>query len=174
MRRPDWLGEAALPPLPPNVRDRYSQRAIQEGRITTALNLFHKGKQKAAINISGLGDGLSPFSYALSLEQSKTEKLFVEYLSENGHSIFWNAEFIRFERKGNSLLIYFKDVSQQEQIIEAVYLVGCDGAGSLVRHQMGILLEGDTVPKIFYVADVKLQSTVIDKNELFILISFIA
>jgi len=145
-----------------------AQRAIYEGRITTALNLFHRGKQKAAVNIAGLGNGLSAFPYALSLEQSKTEKLLVEYLSGNGHSVFWNAEFIRFERKKKNLLIYYKDLNQEEQIIEALYLVGCDGAGSLVRHQMDILLEGDTVPKIFYVADVKLQSPVIDKNELYI------
>jgi 2-polyprenyl-6-methoxyphenol hydroxylase-like FAD-dependent oxidoreductase len=145
-----------------------AQRAINRGRITTALNLFHKGKQKAAINIAGLGNGLSPYPFALSLEQSKTEKLLVEYLSENNHEILWKSEFIRFEQKGNSVWIYFKDASQQEQIIEAGFLVGCDGAGSLVRHQMGILFEGDTVPKIFYVADVKLKSPVIQKDELYI------
>src|SRR5260221_3916970 len=32
---------------------------------------------------------------------------------------------------------------------------------------MGLSFEGDTVPKIFYVADVKLKSTVINKSELF-------
>src|SRR5215203_5092175 len=35
-----------------------AERAIKEGRVTTALNLFYKGKQKAAINIAGLGGGL--------------------------------------------------------------------------------------------------------------------
>jgi 2-polyprenyl-6-methoxyphenol hydroxylase-like FAD-dependent oxidoreductase len=145
-----------------------AKRAINHGRITTALNLFHNGKQKAAINIAGLGNGLSPYPFALSLEQSKTEKLLVEYLSENNHEILWKSEFIRFEQKENSVWIYFKDASRQEQIIEAAFLVGCDGAGSQVRHQMGISLEGDTVPKIFYVADVKLKSPVIHKDELYI------
>src|SRR5436853_3994634 len=35
--------------------------AIKEGRQTTAMKLFYKGKQKATVNIAGLGDGLSPF-----------------------------------------------------------------------------------------------------------------
>src|SRR4051794_8287755 len=34
-----------------------AKKAIDEGQITTGLNLFYKGKQKASINLSGLGDG---------------------------------------------------------------------------------------------------------------------
>ncbi len=61
-----------------------ADKAVSEGQITTGLNLFYKGKQKAAVNISGLGEGLSPFPYALSLEQSKTEKLLVDHLAAHG------------------------------------------------------------------------------------------
>jgi 2-polyprenyl-6-methoxyphenol hydroxylase-like FAD-dependent oxidoreductase len=142
-------------------------KAIKEGQVTTALNLFYKGKQKAAINIAGLGDGLSPFPYALSLEQSKTEKLLVDYLSANKIEIQWKSEFTHFEQNDNGVTVYYKDSIGQVQKIEAGYLVGCDGAGSPVRHQMNLSFEGDTVPKIFYVADAKLKSAVINKNELF-------
>jgi 2-polyprenyl-6-methoxyphenol hydroxylase-like FAD-dependent oxidoreductase len=38
----------------------------------------------------------------------------------------------------------------------------------LVRHELGLTFEGDTVPKLFYVTDVTLSSPVINKNELFI------
>jgi 2-polyprenyl-6-methoxyphenol hydroxylase-like FAD-dependent oxidoreductase len=143
-----------------------AEKAINEGQITTALNLFYKGKQRAAINIAGLGEGLSPFPYALSLEQSKTEKLLVDHLSANGKKIQWKAEFTHFEQNENGVTVYYKDSAGQEQIIKATYLIGCDGAGSLIRHQLGLSFEGDTVPKIFYVADVKLNSSVINKNEL--------
>ena len=57
-----------------------ARRAISEGRITTALNLFYRGKRQAGINLSGLGEGLSPYPFALSLEQSKTEELLADYL----------------------------------------------------------------------------------------------
>jgi 2-polyprenyl-6-methoxyphenol hydroxylase-like FAD-dependent oxidoreductase len=114
-----------------------------------------------------LGNGLSPFPYALSLEQSKTEKLLVDYLSAKGKHIKWRSEFTHFKQDDQGVSVLYKDDQGQEQIIEAMYLVGCDGAGSLVRHQMGLSFEGDTVPKLFYVADVKIKSTVIDKDELF-------
>jgi 2-polyprenyl-6-methoxyphenol hydroxylase-like FAD-dependent oxidoreductase len=145
-----------------------AEKAIKEGRLTTAMNIFYKGKRKAGINISGLGEGLSPFPFALSLEQSKTEKLLVDYLSAKRKPIYWQSEFIRFEQKPESVKVYYKDADGQETIIEADYLVGCDGAGSLVRHQMGLKFEGDTLPKIFYVTDITLSSPVINKDELFI------
>ena len=144
-----------------------ADKAIHEGRMTTAMNLFYKGKRRAAVNLAGLGEGLSPFPFALSLEQSKTEKLLVDYLFENGKQIKWNCTLTHFEQDNNGVTVFYKDENGQEQKIEAAYLVGCDGASSTVRHQLGLSFEGTTEPKLFYVADVILKSTVINKDELF-------
>lgn len=143
------------------------QKAIEEGRMTTAMNMFYKGKQRVYLDLDGMGEGLSHFTFALSLEQSKTEQLLVRTLAEKEKKINWGCEFIRFEQH-NGVTAYYKDADGQEKIIEANYIVGCDGAGSMVRHQMGASFEGDTLPKIFYVADVALKSPVINKDELFI------
>jgi len=145
-----------------------ADKAIKKGRITKALNLFYKGKRRASVEISGLGKGVTPFPYALSLEQSKTEKLLADYLTENGKTILWKSEFLHFEQNKDGISIYYKDANGEEQRIDAEYIVGCDGAHSLVRHQMNAAFQGDTVPKLFYVADVILRSSVINKDELFI------
>ena len=144
-----------------------AEKALQKGKVTTALNLFYRGKQKASINFSGMGKGLSPFPYALSLEQSKTEELFVDYILEHGKNIQWKSEFSHVEQNENGVTVYFKNNAGTEQKIEALYLAGCDGASSIVRHQMNLSFEGNTAPRIFYVADVKIKSSVINKNELF-------
>jgi len=144
-----------------------ANKAIREGRMTTAMNLFYKGKQRAAVNLSGLGKGLSAFPFALSLEQSKTEKLLVDYLIENGKQIKWRCTVSHFEQNNNGVIVLFKNENEQEQKIEANFLVGCDGASSFVRHQLNLLFEGTTEPKLFYVADVILNSPVINKDELF-------
>ena len=144
-----------------------AEKAINEGKITTAVNLFYKGKQKAAVDLSRLGDGLSPFAFALSLEQSKIEKLLVDHLSAYQKEIRWRSDFTYFEQHDNGVTVHYKDSTEQEQTIEAEYIVGCDGASSPIRHQMSLSFEGDTVAKLFYVADVKLESEVINKDELF-------
>ena len=144
-----------------------AEKAVNEGRVTTALNVFNKGKKVTAINVSGLGEGLSPFPFALSLEQSKTERLLADYLAEHGKNIQWNTELIQLEQNDDAVTVYCTTSGGQAQKIEAAYLVGCDGAGSQVRHQLGLPFEGTTAPKLFYVADVILKSPVINKDELY-------
>jgi len=144
-----------------------AERAIKEGSITTAFNVFYKGKRKVALNINRLGTGLSAFPFALSLEQSKTERLLADSLSEQANKIKWNCEFTHLEQPTNGVTVFYKEADGQNQKIEATYLVGCDGASSLVRHQLDLPFRGTTEPKLFYVSDVLLKSPVINKNELY-------
>jgi 2-polyprenyl-6-methoxyphenol hydroxylase-like FAD-dependent oxidoreductase len=145
-----------------------AEKAIEQGRLTTAFNMYYKGKRKLKLDIAGLGEGLSHFPFVLSLEQSKTEKLLVDHLAAHGEKICWGSEFIRFEQNDAGVKVYYNDAAGAEQITEGAYIVGCDGARSLVRHQSGQSFEGDTVPKLFYVTDVRISSTVVNKDELFI------
>ncbi len=145
-----------------------AKKAIEQGRLTTAFNMYYKGRKKLRLDIAGLGGGLSHFPFALSLEQSKTEKLLVDHLAEKGQHIYWGSEFTRFEQNKDGVTVYYKDATGTEQTIEGAYIVGCDGSSSPVRHQSGQSFEGDTVPKLFYVTDVRLTSPVVNKDELFI------
>ena len=144
-----------------------ADEAIKRGQLTTGMNLFSKGKRRASIDLANLGKGLSEFAFALSLEQSKTEQLLAEYLLKNGKQVQWNAELSHFEQDDNGVSVSYKDKNGTEQKIEADYLVGCDGASSLVRHLLGLSFEGSTEAKLFYVADVVLKSPVIYENRLY-------
>src|SRR5215203_1030625 len=144
-----------------------AEEAIKRGAVTTDMNLYYKGKKRVSVNLSGLGTGLSDFPFALSLEQSETEKLLVEYLLKNKKTIHWKSEFTHFKEHNEGVTAYYKDENGNEHDVVANYLVGCDGAGSLIRHQLDLSFKGSTEPKLFYVADVKLKSTVINKNALY-------
>ena len=41
-----------------------AEKAINEGRLTTAMNVFYKGKRKAGFNLAGLGNGLSHLNFS--------------------------------------------------------------------------------------------------------------
>src|SRR5688572_5778318 len=144
-----------------------AEEAMKRGAITTNMNLFYKGRKKLSVDLSGFGAGLSEFAFALSLEQSKTEKLLVEYLMDNNKHVQWKSSFTHFEQDSDRVIVHYKDSNGSEQRIEANYLVGCDGSGSLIRPQLGLSFEGSTEPKLFYVADVVLKSPVINKNALY-------
>jgi 2-polyprenyl-6-methoxyphenol hydroxylase-like FAD-dependent oxidoreductase len=143
------------------------EEAMKRGQETTGMNLFYKGKQRVSIDLTGLGKGISEFTFALSLEQSKTEKLLAEYVTTKGKQIHWKCEFSRCEQNEKGVTIFYKNEQGLEQIIEADYIAGCDGASSVVRHQLNLSFEGSTEPKLFYVADVILKSPVIQQNKLY-------
>jgi len=142
-------------------------KATKAGRSTTGLRLFYRGKTRAKLDLNNLGEGISAFRFALSLEQSKTEKLLVDHFVENGKNVLWNSELLRFDQNENGVTVYYKNSKGEEIKIEGDYLVGCDGAGSLVRHQLGLNFEGTTQPKLFYVADVIIESPVINNDLLY-------
>jgi 2-polyprenyl-6-methoxyphenol hydroxylase-like FAD-dependent oxidoreductase len=144
-----------------------ARQAVQEGQTTTAFNIIYKGKPHGRVDISGLGQSISPFPFALSLEQSKTEKLLAGFLAEKGKNICWNYEYSHCEQGTDSVIAYFTRPDGQQRRVEASFLVGCDGAGSPVRNQLGLPFEGSTEAKLFYVADVRLKSPAIDREELF-------
>ena len=144
-----------------------AEKAMAAGRVTTALNVFENGKQKIQVDLGGLGDGISPFPFVLSLEQCKTEELLVAHLAEKGKQIFWNTTFEHFTEKEDGVTVYYTDEKGKEKIISAKYVVGADGASSLLRHQLGCSFEGDTVPKLFYVSDTNISSNIICENKLY-------
>jgi 2-polyprenyl-6-methoxyphenol hydroxylase-like FAD-dependent oxidoreductase len=141
--------------------------AVAQGRLTTALHVFEKGKRKLEVDLSGLGEGVSPFPFALSLEQSKTETLLVDHLSSHGKHVRWGSAFNRFTEEENGVSVHYEDAEGNAKLIEAAYIVGADGASSLMRHQLGCSFEGDTVPKLFYIADTNIESSTITENKLY-------
>ena len=145
-----------------------AEEAVRRGRLTTALNIYYKGQRKAEIDLAGLGDGISAFPFVLSLEQSKTEQLLADHLAKYQSFVSWQSEVTAIEQQKDSIMVTYTNSAGEQQSIEAEYVVGCDGAGSIVRHQLGLHFEGDTVPRLFYVADVVLKSSVINKDQLFL------
>jgi len=143
-----------------------SDRAVSHGKITMALNMYHNGKRRAHLDLSQMGKGLSAFPYALSLEQSKTEKLLAGHLKSQGVDIEWQTELENCCENGAGVIATLRHSSGKMQKIRADYLVGCDGASSTVRHMAGMGFSGDTVPRIFYVADVTVCSTALSTSEM--------
>jgi len=143
------------------------EEAIKRGQETTSLNLFYKGVRRLNVNVTDLGEGLSNFPFALSLEQSKTEALLLEYIQSKGKQVQWKSELTHLEQNKNGVTVYYKDSNGKEQKVETSYLAGCDGAKSVVRHELNLPFKGSTEPKLFYVADVLLKSPVIKGSALY-------
>ena len=96
----------------------------------------------------------SPFQFLLMLPQSETERLMGEHLRSLGVTVERSVELTSFDDLGAGVSCALRHADGRAETIEASWLIGCDGAHSLVRHQLGMAFQGDTLATNFILADV--------------------
>jgi 2-polyprenyl-6-methoxyphenol hydroxylase-like FAD-dependent oxidoreductase len=99
----------------------------------------------------------SRYGFMLSLPQDETERLLRAHLRGLGGTIEQGVELIRFSDSGDSVDATLRDTPGREFDISADYLVGCDGAHSRVRTELGLAFEGLPYPQEWLLADVALD-----------------
>ena len=134
-----------------------AQEAVRRGSIAAKVRLLEKGEIVGEVNLSNIGEGLSPYPYMLVLEQSENERLLYEYLQSQGRDVRWQTELESFSQNESGVSASVRNNTGTSQIIEGKYLVGCDGPKSSVRHALGLSFEGSTFERLFYVADVQID-----------------
>lgn len=127
---------------------------VEAGVKVAGANFWVQGARAARIPLQHLGEGVSPFPYALTYPQDAHERLLIERLEALGVKVERRTELVRFEQHPESVRAILKRADGAEEICEAAYLAGCDGAHSTVRETLGIGFAGDTYSGVFYVADV--------------------
>jgi 2-polyprenyl-6-methoxyphenol hydroxylase-like FAD-dependent oxidoreductase len=132
-----------------------AQKAVEQGAIGGKVRLLAGGEMRAELDLSNIGEGLSAYPYVLLLEQSKNERLLYDYLQQRGKEILWKTEFKSLSQTADDTSARIVTADGTPQTIEARYLIGCDGAKSLVRHALGLKFQGSTVGRMFFVADVR-------------------
>lgn len=131
--------------------------AVEEGYVAGVVRMLSGGKVVGELQLSKIGEGMSPFPFVLMLEQSKNERLLYEYLKRNGRDVRWNTEVASFGQDAEGVVGLIRDKDGQERPFRSRYLVGCDGAKSLVRQTLGVGFGGSTFARTFYVADAQID-----------------
>ena len=134
-----------------------AQPAIQRGTIANRVRLIEGGEIRGEMHLGNFGKDLSQYPYMLMLEQSKNEELLYEFVRNHDRDVSWKTELESFSQDENGVTAQVKLPSGESQTINGKYLVGCDGAKSVVRHGLGLTFEGSTFERLFYVADARVD-----------------
>jgi 2-polyprenyl-6-methoxyphenol hydroxylase-like FAD-dependent oxidoreductase len=129
--------------------------AVAQGRKTIGVNMWVAGKRAAHAVLGEMGEGLSPFPYALIFPQDEHERLLIERLGEAGIQIERRTELITFKDDASRILAELKRADGSQETCTAAYIAGCDGAHSTVREKLQIGFPGGIYNHLFYVADVE-------------------
>jgi 2-polyprenyl-6-methoxyphenol hydroxylase-like FAD-dependent oxidoreductase len=135
---------------------------VERGVKIAGVNLWVKGARAARLPLQKIGEGLTPFPFALVFPQDAHERLLIERLDALGVKVERETELIRFDQDTNSVRAVLRRPDGTEEPCEAGYLAGCDGAHSVVREALGIGFPGGTYAGLFYVADVEASGPATD------------
>jgi 2-polyprenyl-6-methoxyphenol hydroxylase-like FAD-dependent oxidoreductase len=132
-----------------------SDIVIARGHKVPAANLWVKGEPVAHLPFETIGNDLTPYSFLQIFPQDEHERLLIEKLEGLGVSVERQTELAGFIDDGGRVTARLRKPSGQEEILEASYIAGCDGARSIVRDTIGTGFPGGTYRQLFYVADVQ-------------------
>ena len=128
------------------------------------LNLWVKGRRAARVPLQRAGQGLTPYDFALVFPQDAHERVLIERLGQLGVRVERRTELLRFSQSDTGVTATLRSPDGSEEVCEAAYLAGCDGASSTVRGQLGIGFPGGTYTGLFYVADIEGTGEPVDND----------
>ena len=128
---------------------------IDGGVKVPGANFWVRGAKVARLPLNRVGEGLTPFPFALIFPQDAHERVLVERLETLGVKVERRTALVRFDTEREYLRATLERDDGSKEICEATYLAGCDGAHSVVREALGTGFPGGTYSHMFYVADVE-------------------
>jgi 2-polyprenyl-6-methoxyphenol hydroxylase-like FAD-dependent oxidoreductase len=128
---------------------------LERGHQVPAINLWVAGRQRAHLPFLAVSSTLTRYPFLEIFPQDEHEQLLSERLQQLGVTIERSTELIGLSAAGVAVRALLRRPDGSEERCEASYVVGCDGARSRVREQLGLGFPGGTYPQVFYVADIE-------------------
>jgi 2-polyprenyl-6-methoxyphenol hydroxylase-like FAD-dependent oxidoreductase len=128
--------------------------AVSQGLSVPAFSVFSENKQIVHVNMGGLE---TPYPFTLMLPQHKTETLLAERLGDFGVKVERRVELASLTQDSDSVQATLRHADGSVESAEVAWLVGCDGARSTVRSQLGVPFVGTAFEENFAVADLRMD-----------------
>lgn len=137
-----------------------AEKALAEGRKIHGINVYSQRQRIVHLNFDQIE---SRFNFVLVLPQSATERLLAERLESLGVTVERNVELVGFRQQAGAVEATVRRLDDgREENIGARWLIGCDGAHSVVRHTLGVPFQGHAFEESFSLADVRLEGNLPD------------
>ena len=130
---------------------------LSAGARVMRSKFFVDGKEALELEIGDVGIEGAPYPFLLNVAQDDTERILTDALRSAGREIERGVELVSFEQDARVVRSRLRHPDGREEVVESQYLVGCDGAHSVVRHILGIGFVGDAYPQDFVLADVDVE-----------------
>jgi 2-polyprenyl-6-methoxyphenol hydroxylase-like FAD-dependent oxidoreductase len=128
---------------------------VKRGNPSVRLALHFEGGATAKVELAGFAASDTRFPFILFVSQAETEALLSQQVTDAGAAIERGVELIEAIADGSGVRCRLRHGDGGEEQLRAHYVVGCDGAHSIVRKQAGIAFDGDAYLQDFMLGDVE-------------------
>lgn len=132
-----------------SVHPGLGERLAEAGLVWPTRRTLWNGKEVFSRTYSTPG-GSGKLPHFTSLPQVRTEKYLLEACREAGVTIYWDSAITTVESGSDGVHLE----TERGEEYNAPYVVGADGAGSEVRHEIGAEFDGSQSENSFIIADV--------------------
>jgi 2-polyprenyl-6-methoxyphenol hydroxylase-like FAD-dependent oxidoreductase len=129
------------------------RRALDAAIPMRGQIIYVDGQQVARIELTLPPE--VPYGF-VALPQYVTERLLAERLGELGGRVERGVELVSFSQDADGVSAVLRR-PDGDTPVRAGYLVGCDGAHSVVRKGLGLRFEGDAFPEQYMLGDVEVD-----------------
>jgi 2-polyprenyl-6-methoxyphenol hydroxylase-like FAD-dependent oxidoreductase len=132
---------------------------VDAGKLLNRVEFWVVGKAKPLVEIDlSIFERISSGGGLLILAQNRTEALLLEAVEAAGFSeVYFGHKASGFRQENGGVKLDVVGPDGVSKTHHGQYLIGCDGARSMVRTVLGWELEGKTYPTRMLLADVRIQ-----------------
>ncbi|WP_353065093.1 FAD-dependent monooxygenase [Tunturibacter psychrotolerans] len=135
--------------MSPNCADRF----IETGLKTESVNILSGSEH---IGHADMKEVDSKYKFVVMIPQSDTERLLEEHLATFNIKAERQTELTDFKETSDGVTYVLKHADGSEETAEASWLIGADGAHSIVRHKLNKEFHGSTLLSDWMLADIYL------------------
>jgi 2-polyprenyl-6-methoxyphenol hydroxylase-like FAD-dependent oxidoreductase len=141
--------------IQPRTLEAFENMGVLKTVLDAAIEMrgqimFHDGAEVGRIELTLPSD--VPYDFAM-LPQYETERILRERLAELSGSVERGVSLVGFTQDEDAVTATLSDGSSQR----VQYLIGADGAHSIVRKQLGLTFEGDAFAEGYMLGDVEVN-----------------
>ncbi|MEU6164544.1 FAD-dependent monooxygenase [Streptomyces tanashiensis] len=127
-------------------------RAVLEAAVPLRGQLLYvDGRERDRIELTMPPE--VPYGFA-ALPQYETERLLEEYVARMGTVVERGTELVSFTQDRDGVTARLRAPSGADEELRVPYLIGCDGAHSVVRKTLGLSYEGGAFQEEYMLGDV--------------------
>ena len=135
---------------------------VSSGRTGTQVVVHFGARPMASLTLGDIGATDTRFPFILFVSQAETERLLNERLEAFGINIERGTELLDFETRTDHVTARLRRADGTLEQLSTSFLVGSDGAHSVVRKGAGFSFEGGSYPQDFVLGDVEAAGPLVE------------